>query len=337
VRKVIATLGLAASAVAFTKAPAELSGEDLMKALQGGGYTVVLRHARTDHSFQEAMGTVPAERYEQRNLSDEGVKDARLMGVVFKKYGIKFAEIVASPMFRTKETAEYAAGKPTQLTLALRAIPPTPEQGAILKAKPAPGTNRLIVTHHFVIEMGVPGIKPGDIGESEAAVVKPTADGGIELVGKIKLADWTTLAGPAANATTTAPAVTHGGGGNPADFITKGYVAGAPLPNTPAGHIAEAYLNAFSSGDTVLMKSAIESYLEIDPSRPTSTRLQNYTRLFEQFGPLKMTGLDNSDPSQLIIFAHAKGGALKLTIKPSATQHMRASSIAFSYMEAQRP
>src|SRR5262245_21803162 len=130
-KSLITALGLLTGASLLPSPAPELRGEDLMKALQGGGYTVIMRHARTDYSYQEAMGTVPAERYEQRNLSDEGVKDARLMGVVFKKYGIKFAEIVASPMFRTKETAEYAAGKPTQLTMALRVNPPTPEQGAI--------------------------------------------------------------------------------------------------------------------------------------------------------------------------------------------------------------
>jgi phosphohistidine phosphatase SixA len=323
--------------IAAVPTRAELRGEDLMKALQGGGYTVILRHARTDHSYQEAMGTVPAERYEQRNLSDDGVKDARLMGVVFKKYGIKFAEIIASPMYRTKETAEYAAGKPTQLTMALRVNPPTAEQGAILKAKPAAGTNRLIVTHHFVIELGVPGIKPGDIGESEAAVVKPTADGGIELVGKIKLADWTALAGGAANATPAAPAVTHGGGGAAAGFLTPGYVAGAAIPNTPSGHIADAYLNAFNTGDTTRMKSFIEGYLEADPARPTAARLESFTRLFNQFGALTLVGVDNTNPAELILFTHAKGGAVKLTIKPSTTQHMRASSVTIAFMQAGQP
>jgi hypothetical protein len=117
------------------------------------------------------------------------------MGVVFRKYGISFAEIISSPMFRTVETAEMAAGKP-KTTMALRVIPSTPEQEALIKTAPKPGTNRLLVTHHFVIEKHVPGVKPGGVGESEAAVVSHAADGTIQLVGIIKLDDWKALANP---------------------------------------------------------------------------------------------------------------------------------------------
>jgi hypothetical protein len=53
----------------------------------------------------------------------------------------------------------------------------------------------LLVTHHFVIEQLAPGIKPGDVGESEAAVVRPTGDGHVALVGRITLGDWERLAG----------------------------------------------------------------------------------------------------------------------------------------------
>src|SRR4051794_12294754 len=91
---------------------AQARREGLMNKLRSGGYSVLLRHARTDYSVQEPQGSVPAERSAQRNLSDDGIRDAALIGVVFRKYGIAFAEIIASPMFRTVETAEMVAGKP---------------------------------------------------------------------------------------------------------------------------------------------------------------------------------------------------------------------------------
>src|SRR3954469_17884320 len=100
---------------------------ELMTRLRGGGYTVLLRHARTDYSFKEDIGFVPAERNKQRNLSDDGIRDAALIGLVFRKYGVTFAEIVASPMFRAVETAEMSVGKPTSVTMALRAFPSTAE------------------------------------------------------------------------------------------------------------------------------------------------------------------------------------------------------------------
>ena len=131
---------------------------------------------------------MPKERSAQRNLTDEGIRDAALMGVVFRKYGISFAEIISSPMYRTVETAEMAAGTPTKITMDLRSIPSTVEQAALIKTPPKPGTNRLLITHHFVIETHVPGIKPGDIGESEAVVVRHV-NGTIELAGRITLED----------------------------------------------------------------------------------------------------------------------------------------------------
>ena len=138
----------------------ELRREQLMDALRNGGYTVLLRHARTDRSFNEQRDPVPVERSQQRNLNDDGIRDAALMGVVFRKYGIQFADILSSPMYRCVETAEYAAGKPTSTTMVLRTFPATPDQAALVAKAPRAGTNRLIVTHHFVIELHVPGIKP---------------------------------------------------------------------------------------------------------------------------------------------------------------------------------
>src|SRR3954467_13190806 len=140
----LAALALAARIASPVEDTAQARREDLMAKLRSGGYSVILRHARTDYSVQEAQGTVPVERSAQRNLSDDGIRDAALMGVVFRKYGISFAEIIASPMFRTVETAEMAAGKPTT-TMLLRVFPTTAEQAAFVKTPPKPGTNRLLV------------------------------------------------------------------------------------------------------------------------------------------------------------------------------------------------
>ena len=80
----------AAALVAHIVTPAEDTAqarrEALMNKLRTGGYTVMLRHARTDYSVQEPQGTVPAERSAQRNLSDDGIRDAALMGVVSAPY-----------------------------------------------------------------------------------------------------------------------------------------------------------------------------------------------------------------------------------------------------------
>ena len=83
--QLLASVALVAHILTPAEDTAQARREAIMAKLRGGGYTVLLRHARTDYSVQEPQGTVPTERSAQRNLSDEGVRDAELMGVVLRK------------------------------------------------------------------------------------------------------------------------------------------------------------------------------------------------------------------------------------------------------------
>jgi phosphohistidine phosphatase SixA len=337
----LASLVFASGVVSHSVSPAELRRQDLMSALQSGGYTVLLRHARTDRTFQEDRTTVPKERSAQRNLSDDGIRDAALMGVVFRKYGITFSEIISSPMFRTVETAEMAAGKPTMLTMALRVFPTSPEQTALIMKAPKRGTNRLLVTHHFVIEANVPGIKPGDVDESEAAVVRHLPDGKIELVGRISLDDWRILANPspvASSPPASSASVGHNGYAAPAT-PSSGYSAagnGTPsaavikLPDTHAGHLASEYIAAFNSGSPDKMRGFIESAMLADPARPMDKRLETYAKLFEDFGPLSVARVDSSEATYIALSATSKKGDLRLMVKSSDAEPMRIQSITFA-------
>jgi phosphohistidine phosphatase SixA len=321
---------------------AELRRDELMSELRKGGYTVILRHARTDRSFQEQVNPVPKERSAQRNLTDDGFKDAALMGVAFRKHGITFAEIISSPMYRCTETAELAAGKPTSATMDLRVFPATPEQAALVKAAPKPGTNRILVTHHFVIETYVPGIRPGEIAESEAVVVRHTSDGRIELVGRITLDDWSRLVNPspATDATKPAPAplspeaaaAVHAGG-YAALHAGAARDSTARIPDTHAGHIAREYIAAFNTGSVETMKAFLEQWATPDPARPTAERVASYTKLFEQHGPLSVASIDTSEATLLTMGMHSKVGHFRLTVKSSDAQPMRFASVTFTMMQ----
>lgn len=324
---------LAATAlVAHILTPAEDTAqarrEALIDKLRAGGYTVLLRHARTDYSVQEPQGTVPPERSAQRNLSDEGIRDAALMGVVFRKYGISFAEIIASPMFRAVETAEMAAGKP-KTTMALRAFPSTPEQAALVKMAPKPGTNRLLVTHHFVIEKHVPGVKPGDVGESEAAVVSHAADGTPQLVGIIKLNDWKALANPGS---ATASAAKSDGTSPP--HAPPANTVPVAIPDTPVGRLARGYLAAFNSGDSNVMRTFLESTLVADPTRPTEERMKSYSKLFDDFGALHPTSVDSSNARSVTLGVQSKRGPLVVIFKAAETDAARLASVTLGIKPA---
>lgn len=318
----LTTLGAAAVMMTTATPQPELRGEALMEALQGGGYTIVLRHARTDRSFQEAMNVVPTSRAQQRNLNDEGVRDARLMSVVFKKYDIPFGDVLASPMFRATETAEYAV-RPARTTMVLRTFPTLDDARALIAESPAQGTNRLVVTHHFVIEAHVPGIKPGDIGESEAVVVRAGPDGTIALVGRILLADWATLA---AGASTTT-GVTTQGHAVPAGYSATHATESVTFPDTPVGRLAQEYVRAFSTGDTATMRQFIESSLDGDPARTIADRLASYAKLYGDVGQLHVASIDSVAAHEITITTHAARGAVRITLKESEKRVGRASAI----------
>jgi phosphohistidine phosphatase SixA len=328
--QLLVALALTAQAATAPIRPPELRGEELMRALQSGGYTIVLRHARTDRSYQEAMGTTPVERSAQRNLSAEGVRDAAIMGAVLRKYHIPIGEIISSPMYRARETAEYAAGTPS-LTMALRVFPPTEEQASLVKAPAKAGTNRLLVTHHFVIETHVPGIKPGDIAESEAAIVRSTGDGRIELVGRITLGDWERLAGvpmqpaPVAQPTTTS---------QQASYVPGQSVS---LPETHVGELAKRYVDAFNSGDSTRMRAFIESSLTVNPARSTEARLQSYAKSFADFGPFVVTAVKSSAMDEISLGIKARRGDFTLTVKMAHDQPGRAASIVIGTIGGPHP
>ena len=325
-------LSLLVSAAFLVAAPpaqsAELRREALMDALKSGGYTVIIRHARTDRSFNEVRDPVPTKRIEQRNLNDDGIRDAALMGVVLRRYDIKFAEVISSPMYRCVETAEMAYGKPTVTTMDLRVFPPTPEQAALVARAPKAGTNRLIVTHHFVIETHVPGIKPGDIGESEAVVIR-SVGGKVELVGRILLDDWRALANPGAAATSSsAPAAAHSA---PAS------VAAAGFPDTHAGHMAQLYFDAFNSGDRETMKKFIESSMIASPDRPMEQRLETYAKLFHDYGPLALHAVEKKESTEVVLGVQSRQGPMRVTVATLPEEPMRVKSVTFALYQGQHP
>jgi phosphohistidine phosphatase SixA len=309
--------------------PAELRREALMDALKSGGYTVILRHARTDRSFNEVRDPVPTLRAEQRNLNDDGIRDAALMGVVLRRYEIRFAEVISSPMYRCVETAEMAYAKPTSTTMALRIFPSTADQAALVAQAPAPGTNRLLVTHHFVIETHVPGIRPGEIGESEAVVVK-SVGGKVELVGRILLDDWRALANPGGAKAAEAPQQAHTPNAQTPDANRRTLVASASFPDTHAGHMARLYFDAFNSGNRETMKKFIESSMITSPDRPIEQRLDTYMKLFADYGILAVHLVEKTESTEVVLGVQSKAGQMRVTVSTLPEDPMRVKSVTFA-------
>lgn len=314
----------------------ELSADSLLKALRQGGYTIMLRHARTDRSVMDKPNYSNSDRSTQRNLNDAGVADAKAIGIVMRDAAIPVGEIVSSPMFRTRETAQMAFGEPV-LSPELRSLDESPEQRALIVKAPAKGTNRVLVTHHFTIERYVPGISLGEIGESEAVVIRTDAAGKIQLVGRFTLEDWSRLSGgktgPLSVAGHTPPPGGHGalGGDRPLQPPPAASANVQPFvwTATAATKLAGLYLHAFNTGDDAHMRAFIAKSLTSDPSRPVDVRIATYQALFREHGPISIVGTERATETEATIRVRSQRGEFSLGITVSSDDPARAASIRF--------
>ncbi len=165
------------------------SAHRLVDSLKSGGYVVVFRHAHTDRSKMEQRGWTIADRSTQRNLSDRGAEESLTIGKAFKTLGIPVGEVLASPMYRTRETAEHTFGR-ADTTELLREKLSDPASKALLTTPVAAGTNRVLVTHNAFMHTFFEAVGFMQNGEGDALVVKPLGDAGFQVLGRVKIADW---------------------------------------------------------------------------------------------------------------------------------------------------
>lgn len=88
-----------------------LADETLWSLLKKGGQVVLMRHAVTT----PGVGDPPDFRLDdcstQRNLTDDGRRDARRVGAAFRARGVVVEDVLSSPWCRCLETATLAFGR----------------------------------------------------------------------------------------------------------------------------------------------------------------------------------------------------------------------------------
>ena len=175
-----------------------LAGRALLEALKAGGLVIYFRHAATDFGENDINMTDYADCKNQRNLTDDGRRDARAIGAAIERLGLPVGDVLASPFCRTMETARLIFGRAvaTPAVLGGPAAAP-PEKYAPLKqllsASPPPGADLAVVGHGnpFKAITSVP-----DLAEGEAAVLRPRGAEGFHLVARIPKDGWDALAAP---------------------------------------------------------------------------------------------------------------------------------------------
>lgn len=307
--------------------------------MRRGGYTMIWRHAETDWLSQDAPGA--PDRALQRNLTARGITDAKAVGQFFTRAGIPVSDVVASQMWRTRETGEHAFGR-VRVDSALRSMDQTMEQKAILAAAPEKGTNRVLVTHHFVIERNVPGVRPGMVNEGEAVIVRPSPRG-IQLVSIVKLTDWEKAThGVVVASRTTGPAPSQAAAANArpalhgAFQLLKGGMSSLRLIHDERYINVMRYMEAYNSGEAS-MRNFFEKRAVADSGRPIEQRLETYRQLRSQLGALTLDGAELRGEEFVLQTrrAVAKEEAVQLTFRFEKNEPYRMISLAFARTSAQ--
>lgn len=173
-------------------APAQQAPSDsgLVTALRGGGYVLAFRHTQTD----SAMDSGP-DRASQRNLNEQGVRDAQAIGAAIRALAIPIGEVRANPMYRNRETAEHAFGRATvDSNLGSEGARTMADAGSALRAllgAPVPsGTNRAIVTRIGVLSGAFEGHGVQRLEMGDCIVVQPVDGGRFRVVRHLSVADW---------------------------------------------------------------------------------------------------------------------------------------------------
>src|SRR5438309_6634375 len=174
---------LMAAGVAYADPP---SPAELLPELRKGGYVLFIRHPKTNPDQADTdplhLDNVKA----QRQLSDEGRRQARALGAAFRALQIPIGQVIASQFNRAREAARLLdVGEVTaSVDVAEGGLVVSPRENErrtralreLLSTSPPEGQNLVIVSHKPNLQDAA-GKEFGDLSEAEAVVFKPLGDG----------------------------------------------------------------------------------------------------------------------------------------------------------------
>lgn len=167
----------------------------LAAALQKGGFVIVFRHAITDAAQRDVNIESFDDRSAQRNLSARGRTQSEEIGRAIDSLGVPVGDVLASPMWRCRDTAQLAFGRhETSINLFQKGAPQREARVLLLSTIPKEGTNTVLVTHQDVLLPIVPSLKRDQLREGEALVVKPLGDRKFEVLAQAGPEHWKGLA-----------------------------------------------------------------------------------------------------------------------------------------------
>ena len=190
-------LTAAGDSTSFTENPACTA---IIHQLRAGGFVLYMRHGSTDTTCVDRAPRVDLNDCStQRPLTEEGRKEAAMVGRAIRKAEIPIGEVFASPMCRTRQTAEAAFGSDyvvdqnlmyTAYLTSMEKIPRAAATRRLLSAPVPPGRNRVVVAHAPNL-MDTMGYYPKT--EGIVVVFKPLGDRKFEYIASIPPRWWSKL------------------------------------------------------------------------------------------------------------------------------------------------
>jgi phosphohistidine phosphatase SixA len=168
----------------------------LVNDLAHGGYIIFFRHCMTNWNERDGAEGAFADRSKQRNLSEAGQREASAIGQSLKVLGIPIEKVLTSPMWRCRDTAQFAFGEyDTTGLLYWKGETYREARIKMLSTPPAPGQNLVLVGHQDQLIPIVPGLKRDQLQEGDALLFRPLGNGKYRVVRQVTPYDWARLAG----------------------------------------------------------------------------------------------------------------------------------------------
>jgi len=178
-----------------------LSGSNLARHLQSGGYVLLMRHASAPTQLPSPSTADPENKNMERQLDGMGRESATAMGRAIRTMRIPIGAILSSPTYRARQTIRFAALGEPKTFVQLGDQGQSMEKDAVASkagwlrekvSEPAAAqTNTVIVTHAPNI---VAAFDTGAVAEGETLVFQPQAQGQAVLVARIPIEQWPLLA-----------------------------------------------------------------------------------------------------------------------------------------------
>ena len=192
-------LMLLAATIVSTVAAIAQHPKDLLPELKKGGYVLFIRHPRTNPDQADTDPLNLDNIKAQRQLSDDGRKQAKALGECFRALGIPVEKVISSKFQRAQEAAKLlAVGEvTTSIDVSEGGLVVSTRENQrratalrqMLSTPPAKGKNLVVVSHKPNVQDAA-GKEFGDLDEGETVVFRPLGDGTFKAVARVRSDAW---------------------------------------------------------------------------------------------------------------------------------------------------